>query len=243
MGKILAFVYGVVSYLIFFVTFLYAIGFVGNLVVPKSIDSGETAPFTTALLIDVLLLGVFAIQHSVMARPGFKKWWTQFVPQPIERSTYVLLASLALLLLFWQWRPLTTVVWSVDNALASYILWAVFFLGWVTVLVGTSLINHFDLFGLRQVYLYQRGEEYSELGFRTPFLYKIVRHPIMLGFIMAFWATPHMTVGHLLFAAVTTAYILIAIQLEERDIVSVHGTAYEDYRKEVSMLLPIPKKR
>ena len=243
MSRILAFVYGVVSYLIFFVTFLYAIGFVGNLIVPKSIDSGPVVPLTEALLVNAVLLAVFALQHSVMARPGFKKWWTKFVPQPVERSTYVLLASLALILLFWQWRPIPTVVWHVDNAFAAYLLVAIFFLGWATVLVGTSLINHFDLFGLRQVYLYQRGAEYTELGFRTPFLYKIVRHPIMLGFIMAFWATPHMTLGHLVFTIATTAYILIAIQLEERDIVSVHGTAYEDYRKQVSMLLPIPKKR
>ncbi len=243
MSRILAFVYGVVSYLIFFVTFLYAIGFVGNLIVPKSIDSGPVVPLTEALLVNAVLLAVFALQHSVMARPGFKKWWTKFVPQPVERSTYVLLASLALILLFWQWRPIPTVVWHVDNAFAAYLLVAIFFLGWATVLVGTSLINHFDLFGLRQVYLYQRGAEYTELGFRTPFLYKIVRHPIMLGFIMAFWATPHMTLGHLVFTIATTAYILIAIQLEERDIVSVHGTAYEDYRKQVSMLLPVPKKR
>ncbi len=243
MGRVLAFVYGVVSYVIFLVTFLYAIGFVGNLVVPKSIDSGGPAPFSQALLINVLLLGLFAIQHSVMARLAFKRWWTQFVPQPIERSTYVLLASLALILLFWQWRPMVGVVWNVENAIAGYILWALFFLGWATVLVGTTLINHFDLFGLRQVYLYKQGQEYEELGFRTPFLYKIVRHPIMLGFIIAFWATPHMTVGHLLFAAGTTAFILIAIQLEERDIVSIHGTAYEDYRKQVSALLPIPKRQ
>ena len=243
MGRVLAFVYGVVSYVIFLGTFLYAIGFVGNLIVPKSIDSGEPASFRQALLINVLLLGLFAIQHSVMARPVFKRWWTRFVPQSVERSTYVLLASLALILLFWQWQPLIDVVWNVENTVGRYILWALFFLGWVTVLVGTCLINHFDLFGLRQVYLYLRGEEYTNLTFRTPFLYKIVRHPIMLGFIIAFWSTPYMTSGHLMFALVTTAYIVIAIQLEERDIMSMHGTAYEEYRKQVSMLLPIPKKR
>jgi protein-S-isoprenylcysteine O-methyltransferase Ste14 len=243
MGRILAFLYGVVTYLIFLLTFLYAIGFVGNVVVPKSIDTGERTDFGQALLINALLLGVFALQHSIMARPGFKRWWTKVIPKPIERSTYVLFASASLILLFWQWRPMTDVVWNVENPVGLYLLWALFVLGWATVLVGTSLINHFDLFGLRQVYLYQKGMDYTELGFRTPFLYKIVRHPIMLGFIIAFWATPRMSVGHLVFAIATTAYILIAIQLEERDIVGAHGATYEDYRKKVSMILPIPKKR
>lgn len=243
MGRILAFVYGAACYVVFFVTFLYAIGFVGNLLVPKGIDTGPpAATLTRALIMNIGLMTIFALQHSIMARPEFKRMWTRIVPAAIERSTYVLFSSLALILLFWQWRTIPDVVWDIQNAAGQYLLYAAFALGWLMVLLSTFLINHFDLFGLRQVYLYARNEEYRPLKFREIFLYKIVRHPIMLGFIIAFWATPRMTYGHLLFAAVTTAYIIVAIQLEERDIKNIHGE-YEGYRGRVSMIIPMPPRK
>ena len=241
MSRILALAYGVASYLAFLAAFLYAIGFVGNLPVPKSIDSGPAGPPLSAALVDALLLLLFAVPHSVMARPAFKRWWTKFVPPPVERSTYVLVSSLALALLFWQWRPIPGLVWDVTNPVGRWLLAAVFWLGWVVVLVSTFLIDHFDLFGLRQVYLFASGRAYSPPAFKVGGLYRYVRHPIMLGFLLAFWATPTMTVGHLLFAVATTAYILIALQLEERDLVGYHGDQYRAYRMQAGMLLPLPR--
>jgi methanethiol S-methyltransferase len=236
--RLMAVGYGTVCYLIFLAAFLYAIGFVGNLVVPKSIDSEPQVPLAEALIVDLLLLGMFAIQHSVMARPGFKRWWTRLIPMPVERSTYVLVSSLMLLLLFWQWRPILGTLWEVQQTMAIIALWILFGAGWVIVLISTFLIDHFDLFGLRQVVLCATGSPYSPPPFRVTSLYRVVRHPIMLGFIIAFWATPVMTWGHLLFAFMTTAYTVIAVHLEERDLRAAHGQTYEDYRQRVSMLVP-----
>jgi len=236
------FLYGIASYAVFLVSFLYAVGFVGNLWVPKSIDSGSSVSLVEALIVDALLLGAFAIQHSVMARPAFKRWWTRIVPEKAERSTFVLAASLLLLLLYWQWRPIATPVWHVEDSLGRAALTGVFWLGWGVVLFSTFLINHFNLFGLQQVFAALRRREVPHPEFRTPVLYKLVRHPIMLGFLLAFWATPDMSVGRLLFAAMTTGYILVALQFEERDLAKLFGRAYEEYRRRVPMLVPfLPK--
>lgn len=242
-NRLLAVSYAAVSYLLFLVAFLYAIGFVGDLWVPRSIDHAIAAPAGQAFVVDVILLGLFAIQHSVMARPAFKRVWTRLVPEPIERSTYVLLSNLVLFLLYWQWRTLPAVVWDVDARAARLALWVLFWAGWMIVFTSSFMISHFDLFGLRQVYAFWRGEPLSDLAFRTPLLYRLIRHPLMFGFIIAFWAAPTMTVGRLLFAVSTTAYILIALQLEEHDLVTALGTQYLDYRREVPMLLPRPHLR
>ena len=237
MGKLLAVLYGVVSYVVFFGSFLYAIAFIEGLPVPKTIDSGPAGPLVPSLLIDTALLGVFAIQHSVMARPAFKAWWTRIVPVAIERSTYVLLASLALSLLLWQWRPAPGIIWSVSGP-AALALTALSYVGFLVLLTSTFLINHFDLFGLRQVFAYASGREIPPHDFVTPLFYRVVRHPLYLGFIIAFWAAPVMSVGHLYFAAGSTAYILIAIQFEEHDMVTLFGDTYRAYQKRVSMILP-----
>ena len=235
--------YAKTVYLLFLATVLYAVGFLGNLGVPKSIDSGPAAPLPAALTANLLLLALFAVQHSGMARRWFKQRWTRVLPPPVERSTYVLASTLALLLIFWQWRPLPAVVWSARHPAAKVALWAAFGLGWGIMAASTCFIDHRDLFGLRQVEQYRQGRVYAAPRFQTPALYRYVRHPIYLGFTMAFWAAPVMTVGHALFAAAATAYILAGIQLEERDLVRAHGEAYEQYRQEVPMLLPVPRRR
>jgi methanethiol S-methyltransferase len=243
MNKVVSFLYGVVCYLAFFVVFLYLIGFVGNLFVPKSIDTGTSVPVAQSVMVNIALLGLFAVQHTIMARPAFKQWWTKFVPVQVERSTYVLVASLLLALLFWQWRPILGEIWNVENTTAKTVLFGIFWLGWGIVLFSSFIISHFDLFGLRQVWLYLSNREYHHLKFQARSLYKLIRHPLMLGIIIAFWATPHMTTGHLVFAITATVYILIGIQFEERDLVHFHGQNYIDYQGRVPMLIPLGRKR
>ena len=241
LARISAFIYGIVCYGMFLVTFLYAVGFVGNLLVPRSLDSAANIPLTNALAIDFSLLGIFALQHSLMARQWFKDWWTQIVPKPVERSTYVLFSNLCLIALFYFWQPMGIEVWNVQNSWARAIFYSLFAFGWLLVLASSFLINHFDLFGLRQVYLYLIGQEYTQLDFATPGPYKLVRHPLYVGWIFAFWFTPTMTLAHLVFALVTTAYILVAIQFEERDLLKIHGQAYANYRHHVPMLIPFKR--
>lgn len=242
-ARVLAFIYGVVCYAIFFITFLYAIGFIGNFVVPRTIDSTPVIPLGQALLVNIGLLGLFGLQHSAMARQEFKDWWTTIVPKPVERSTYVLFSSLCLITLFYFWQPLGMTVWHVETPALRYLLYACFGLGWLLVLASTFLINHFDLFGLRQVYLYLQGKDYTPLKFVTPGPYNYVRHPLYVGWLFTFWSTPTMTVAHLVFAAITTAYILVAIQLEERDLIKIHGKDYMDYRHRVPMLIPFSRRK
>lgn len=243
MGGFIAVLYGIAAYTAFLVTFSYAILFAGNIIVPKTIDSGTPGPLVESLIINVVLLGIFAVQHTIMARQGFKRWWTRIVPKAVERSTFVVFATAAVALLLWQWRPMPDPVWTVQDPTAVAVIQGVFWLGWGILLLSTFLLNHFELFGLRQVVARMMGWKLPEPQFRTPFLYKRVRHPLYLGFIIGFWATPNMTMGHLLFAVATTAYIFIGIFFEERDLVNMFGDQYRRYRRQVSMLIPLPGRR
>ena len=243
MKKTFSLLYGLVCYLAFLGSFLYAVGFVGNLLVPKTIDSTPEAPLWKALLIDASLLLLFALQHSIMARPAFKKWWTRIVPAHLERSTYVLLASVCLSLMMWQWQPIGGIIWTVESSVLKTLLLAGNVAGWLIVLIATFLINHFDLFGLRQVWLYFNGKPYTTLPFRVPVFYRFVRHPLYLGFLIAFWSTPVMTSAHLLFAVLTTGYILTAIRFEEKDLLQHFGAKYRAYKNRVPMILPFGKRK
>lgn len=243
MKKIFSLSYGVVCYLAFFGTILYAIGFVGNLIVPKTIDSKPDLPLFNALLADASLLLLFALQHSIMARPGFKRRWTQLIPEHLERSTYVLLSSSCLMLMMWQWQPVGGIVWSVESETVKTLLLSTYLFGWLIVFASTFLINHFDLFGLRQVWLHFRNKPYTQLPFRLPLFYQHVRHPLYLGFLIAFWSTPVMTIAHLLFALLTTGYILTAIRFEEKDLQNVYGETYRSYKKRVPMIIPFSRRK
>ena len=243
MAGLVAVIYGISAYAVFLVTILYAIGFVSNLVVPKSIDSGTAGPLLESVIVNTLLIGLFALQHSVMARQGFKRWWTRIVPPSVERSTYVLFASFALLILYWQGQPIPTLVWSVQNPIAAAVLEGIFWLGWVVLVASTFLLSHFELFGLSQVFARLFGKTPSDAKFRTPLLYRHVRHPIYLGVLLAVWATPAMSVGHLLFAVMITGYILIGIQLEEHDLIQQFGDQYRRYRQRAAMLVPLPGRK
>ena len=242
MGRITAFIYGTASYLLMFVTFLYLFAFLANMWVPKGVNDGVAAPFVLALLINIGLIVLFGVQHSVMARPSFKKWWTRIVPKSVERSTYVLISTVLFILLFWAWQPMTAVIWNIETPWAQAAVWSVFVLGIILLFASTFVINHFDLFGLRQIWLNLTEKPYTYLKFKVTFFYKFVRHPLYVGWFMIFWATPHMTVGHLLLAIGMSAYILIAIRYEERDLVKFHGETYREYQRKVPMLIPSPGK-
>jgi protein-S-isoprenylcysteine O-methyltransferase Ste14 len=244
MKKSIILLYGIIAYVVFLIAFLYAIGFVGNIIVPKSIDSGAETTIYSSIFINVILLSVFALQHSIMARPAFKLWFNSIFSPAMERSTYILLSSLALILIFWQWQPITSIVWKIENTILSRIITGIFFLGWLIVLLSTFMINHFELFGLAQIFDNLKNKKTPNPKFQTNYLYKLVRHPLMLGFLIAFWATPTMTVGHLLFALVTTIYIFVAVKyLEEKDLRKAIGEKYETYQKEVPMIIPFTKSK